>query len=218
MAIRARCLVLPLLLAAAVPAIAVAQSPRDSYEQEDRSPRAERGDRNDREEWGRRGDHAERGDRGDRGEWSRRGDRGERGDRQGRERPTTEMRERLLDGEVALVKATLRLTDAQLRLWSPVEAYIRSEAEARRSQRSERRWSREDDDRGSSRGERRRGRSAETTTTRDEGMRAYEAVYEPFYASLDVEQKKLADYLMGEDDEPRGRRWAMERQREPDRR
>ena len=55
-----------------------------------------------------------------------------------RQRPSPEARARLLDGRMAMVKETLKLSDAQLKLWAPVEQQIRANAAEREKRREER--------------------------------------------------------------------------------
>ena len=45
---------------------------------------------------------------------------------------------RLQDGRMAMIKETLKLNDAQLKLWGPVEAQMRAAATARQQARAER--------------------------------------------------------------------------------
>ena len=60
-----------------------------------------------------------------------------------RPRLSPEARARLLDGRMAMIKETLKLNEAQLRLWGPVEQRIREDHAAREQRRAERRQRRE---------------------------------------------------------------------------
>jgi LTXXQ motif family protein len=62
-----------------------------------------------------------------------------------RERPrlSPEARAKLVDGRMAMIKETLKLNDAQLKLWQPVEAQMRARSAAREQRWAERRQARE---------------------------------------------------------------------------
>ena len=55
------------------------------------------------------------------------------------EGPSPEVRARLQDGRMAMIKEALKLNEAQLKLWAPVEAQLRASFAARQRARTERR-------------------------------------------------------------------------------
>jgi hypothetical protein len=139
-----------------------------------------------------------------------------------RERPerprlSEDARKRLMEGRqegrIAEIKQALKLDEAQLKLWAPVEQQIRAGFAARHKAREA--WA-----------ERRRDRAAERPplpdrldamsqrlTERAQRMQAFAAAFRPFYAALSDEQKAVAGIVMrdaiGRGHGP-GRRWAME--------
>ena len=138
---------------------------------------------------------------------------------------SAEARARLLDGRIAMAKTALKLTDAQLPLWAPVEAQIRASYADRQKRREERRARREERrEKREARSERapladrfdraseRMTRRAERMAKRAEEMKALAAVFKPFYASLNDEQKAVAGVVLrqmrGDRWRGRGHRWA----------
>jgi hypothetical protein len=141
-------------------------------------------------------------------------------ERQGRgERMSPEVRARLRDGRIAMIKESLRLDEAQLKLWTPVEQQLRASHAAREQARQERRQRR---------AERREGASTATPsladrlerrsrrmTERAQRMAAFSSAFKPFYESLNGEQKQVAVLVMRELGAGRrgyGHRWAMHRE------
>ncbi len=127
---------------------------------------------------------------------------------------SADARARLLDGRFAMAKTALKLTDAQLQLWAPVEQHMRASVAEREKRRQERREMRQS---GATPPPRlslseRFDRRAERMTRRAERMKAFAAVFKPFYASLDDQQKAVAAVVLrrvhriGLRD--RGHRWA----------
>lgn len=107
-----------------------------------------------------------------------------------------ELRARLHDGRLAMIRESLKLNDAQLKLWSPVEAQLRASFDARQKARAERREARE---RGP--GERpsladRLDRMSQRMTDRAERAKALATAFRPFYASLSDDQKAVAGVVM----------------------
>jgi LTXXQ motif family protein len=116
---------------------------------------------------------------------------------------------RLQDGRFAMIKESLKLNDAQLKLWSPVEAQMRAAAAARAQRREERIKQREQGlatpppslpDRLEL--------ASKRVAERAERMKAFAEAFKPFYASLSEEQKATADVLLRRMHGGRGR-WAM---------
>jgi len=116
---------------------------------------------------------------------------------------------RLQDGRFAMIKESLKLNDAQLKLWSPVEAQMRAAAAARAQRREERVKQREQGlatpppsltDRLEL--------ASKRFAARAERMQAFAEAFKPFYASLSEEQKATADVLLRHMRGGRGH-WAM---------
>ena len=125
-------------------------------------------------------------------------------------RLSPEAMQRLQDGRMAMIKETLKLNDAQLKLWAPVEANLRASAVERRQVREERRQSRRDGAQAPSLPDR-LDRAAAAMTKRGEQMKAFADVFKPFYAALGDEQKALAGVVLREARgglRDHGRRWA----------
>lgn len=144
--------------------------------------------------------------------------------------PSPEVMARMQDGRIAMIKAALKLNDAQAKLWAPVEEQMRAGFAARQSAFEERRKTFEE-----RRAAREQGKQpndavpnmaenfsklSERMTQRAERMKAFAAAYKPFYESLTEEQKQVAGLLMrrfagepgfGPGHGMRGhRRWAMD--------
>jgi hypothetical protein len=132
-------------------------------------------------------------------------------------RLSAEARARILDGKLAMVKASLKLNEDQLKLWAPVEDYIRASRADRQKAWQERRQARA----SGNTAERsqlslpdRLDRASERLTKRAERMKAFAAVFRPFYSALDNEQKAVAGVVLrqvgGDGLRMRGHRWAMQ--------
>lgn len=140
---------------------------------------------------------------------------------QTRERPerprlSEDARKRLMEGRqegrIAEIKQALKLDEAQLKLWAPVEREIRAGFAAR--QKALETWAA----RRRERAERpslpeRLDAMSQRLTERAQRMQAFAAAFKPFYASLSDEQKAVAGIVLrdafGRGHGP-GRRWAME--------
>jgi hypothetical protein len=133
-----------------------------------------------------------------------------------RQRLSPESRAKLLDGRFAMIKETLKLDAAQLKLWEPVEAKLRAQSAARQERWSERRQERQARRQGADQRPSlpdRLDRASEAMARRAADMKAFADVFRPFYASLSDEQKALSRIVLREG---RGRghghhRWAMHR-------
>ncbi len=129
--------------------------------------------------------------------------------------PSAETLTRLQDGRIAMIKGALRLNDAQLKLWAPVEAQLRASFTARQEARVERRERRQQgatDQRPSLPD--RLDRASERMVKRAERMKAYAEVIRPFYASLTDDQKAVAGVVLRQSagfGRFRSHRWAMQR-------
>jgi hypothetical protein len=107
----------------------------------------------------------------------------------------TEVQARLFDGRMAMIKGALRLDEAQLKLWAPVEARLRAGFTARQQARAEREEApRQEGERPSiaERLERRSKRLGE----RAERAKALAEAFRPFYASLSDEQMAVARIVL----------------------
>lgn len=116
--------------------------------------------------------------------------------------------ERIQDGKLAAAKTTLRLDDAQTKLWVPVEEQIRAQYKKRAEDRAE--WQKKREERRAAReanegpgGKGERGNMAERFekmsqrfTERAEQMKAFSTAFSPFYASLNDEQKAVLGPVM----------------------
>ena len=107
-----------------------------------------------------------------------------------------ELRARLHDGRLAMIRESLKLNEPQLKLWEPVEAQLRASFHARQKLRADWRAARE---RGP--GVRpsladRLDRMSQGLTERAERAKALATAFRPFYASLTDDQKEVADVLM----------------------
>jgi hypothetical protein len=126
-----------------------------------------------------------------------------------------ESRQRLIDGRFAMMKETLKLNDAQLKLWAPVEAHMRAAAEERRKMREERQEARSQArEQNSARPSlpERLDRASERMAKRASDMKAFAEVFKPFYESLNDEQKAVAGIVLRQSMPHRhhfGHRWAQ---------
>jgi hypothetical protein len=142
-------------------------------------------------------------------------------------RPSADMFARLQDGRIAMAKAALRLDDAQLKLWAPVEQHLRTSfaerqkaREARMKLRDERRQARQEGKQDQAKDRpsltERLDRASQRMAQRAERMKAFSAVFKPFYESLSEEQKAVAGVVLREMRGGHGgmgfRRWAMNRE------
>ena len=146
------------------------------------------------------------------------------GERMRREhRPSAETMQRMEDGRFAMIKGALKMTDAQDKLWQPVEAVIRAQHAQRNKAMMERAAGRDKDAKdndgkatGGKDGPRptladRMERDSARMTERAEQAKTYSAAFRPFYDSLTEEQKAVAGPLLaGLTGEQRGHghRWA----------
>ena len=118
--------------------------------------------------------------------------------------PSPEVRARLQDGRMAMIKEALKLNEAQLKLWAPVEAQLRASFAARQRTRAERRERlRERAERPSfaDRADRpslpdRLDRKSQRMTERAERAKALAEAFRPFHASLSDEQKAVAGLVL----------------------
>jgi hypothetical protein len=125
-----------------------------------------------------------------------------------------EARARLQEGRFAMIKETLKLNDAQRKLWEPVEAQLRASAAERQKLREERQAARQQN-RAQPALPERLDRASERMAKRAARMKAFAEVFKPFYESLDDEQKAVAGIVLrqarGGGHGGHGHRWAMQR-------
>ncbi|HEX2337046.1 MAG TPA: Spy/CpxP family protein refolding chaperone [Hyphomicrobiaceae bacterium] len=130
---------------------------------------------------------------------------------------SAQSRARLQDGRFAMIRETLKLNDAQRKLWEPVEAHMRSTFAERQQVREERRQARrqgqEQNTAAAPSLPERLDRASERMAKRAAQMKAFAEVFKPFYDALDEEQKALAGIVLRQAHAGRGhgRRWAMQR-------
>jgi Spy/CpxP family protein refolding chaperone len=134
--------------------------------------------------------------------------------RSGPARPSADALARLEDGRIAMMKATLKLNDAQQKLWAPVEAELRASFAARQQMRSERRQMVRQGAAAPLSLPERLDRVSQRMAQRAERMKAFAEAFKPFYASLSEEQKAVAGIVLRTAHGERGwrgygRRWAM---------
>jgi hypothetical protein len=115
---------------------------------------------------------------------------------------------RLQDGRIAMMKEALKLNEAQLKLWAPVEQQLRAGFAARQQARQEREQRREQGAAPSALPDR-LDRATERMQKRVQEMQAFNAAFKPFYQSLNEEQKAVAGIVLrGAVGGGRGPRWA----------
>jgi hypothetical protein len=122
---------------------------------------------------------------------------------------------RLQDGRMAMIRESLKLNEAQLKLWAPVEAQMRASFDARQQARSERRERRQQ----GAKTERpslpdRLDRASQRMAERAERMKSFAEAIRPFYASLTDDQKAVAGVVLRQGTgfgRRHGHRWTMHR-------
>ena len=131
--------------------------------------------------------------------------------------PSPEALARLQDGHIAMIKEALKLNEAQLKLWAPVEKQLRASFAARQQARAERQQRREQGAERLSLPDR-LDRASQRMAQRAERMKAFAEAFRPFYASLIEDQKAVAGVVLRlarGDRGFRGRGWRWSMQRAP---
>jgi hypothetical protein len=127
---------------------------------------------------------------------------------------SADVRAKLLDGRIAMIKTALALTDAQMKLWAPVEEQIRARAAERQKAMAERRQAREARAGGTALPDR-IDRASEALAKRAAQAKAFSDAFKPLYTTLSDEQKVVAGLVLrearGDRGPHRGHRWAMHR-------
>ena len=129
--------------------------------------------------------------------------------------PSADALARLQDGRMAMIKESLKLNEAQLKLWAPVEAQMRASFTARQQARSEHRERRQQ----GTKAERpalpdRLDRASKRMAERAERMKSFAEAIRPFYAALTDDQKAVAGVVLRQGAGFGGRhghRWTMHR-------
>jgi len=126
--------------------------------------------------------------------------------------PSADALARLQDGRMAMIRESLKLNEAQLKLWAPVEAQMRASVTARQQARTERRERRQQ----GAKTERpslpdRLDRASQRMAERAERMKSFAEAIRPFYAALTDDQKAVAGVVLrqGGGFGGQGRRWTM---------
>jgi LTXXQ motif family protein len=130
--------------------------------------------------------------------------------------PSPDALARLQDGRMAMIRESLKLNEAQLKLWAPVEAQMRASFDTRQKARAERRERRQQGAKaeGPSLPDR-LDRASQRMAERAERMKSLAEAMRPFYASLTDDQKAVAGVVLRQGKGFRGRhghRWTMHRE------
>lgn len=118
---------------------------------------------------------------------------------QAQDRPeirSPELRARLHDGRLAMIKESLKLNESQLKLWEPVEAQLRASFEARQKARAEWRAARDREPGARPSLADRLDRMSQRLTERADRAKALASAFRPFYASLSDDQKTVAGVVL----------------------
>jgi hypothetical protein len=131
-----------------------------------------------------------------------------------REPPSPETMQRLQEGRLAMAVTALKMNDAQLKLWAPVEAQIKVTQAARLKQMVARFEQRKAGAAAQPRPELpdQLEKMSANMLERAERTKAFVGVFKPFYATLTDEQKKVVGPVLAELQGGRrghGHRWAM---------
>lgn len=128
--------------------------------------------------------------------------------------PSPEVVTRLQDGRVAMIKEALKLDEAQLKLWPPVEEQIRASHAERLKLRAERRERRQERKTEHPSQPDKLDRFSQRMMQRAERMKAYAEALRPLYSTLTEDQKAVAAVVLRpRPSHFRGHRWSMHRQR-----
>ena len=121
-----------------------------------------------------------------------------------RHRPSADAMQRMEDGRFAMIKGALKLTDAQQKLWQPVEDHVRARHAAQMKAMQERDAMRDDVKPDAKRDEKtaqasladRLDRQSKRAAAEADQLKSLTAVFRPFFDSLSEEQKVVAGPLM----------------------
>jgi hypothetical protein len=131
-----------------------------------------------------------------------------------REPPSPETMQRMQEGRLAMAVTALKMNEAQLKLWAPVEANIKTSQAARMKEMVARFEQRKAGAAAQPRPELpdQLEKMSANMLERAERTKAFVAVFKPFYATLTDEQKKVVGPVLAELQGGRrghGNRWAM---------
>jgi hypothetical protein len=112
-----------------------------------------------------------------------------------RDRPSADTVARLQEGRIAMAKAALKLSDAQLKLWAPLEEQMRASIAERTKARQEREQARQQGAAPKDLAERLE-QASQRMTQRSERMKTFAAAFKNLYATLTDEQKPLAGLVL----------------------
>lgn len=144
--------------------------------------------------------------------------------RGGWQRMSPETRARLDEGKLAMAKTALKLTADQEKLWTPVEAQVRTffkdrdakmaERMKMRAERKAQKDAKDTTDKTRPDMSERFEKMSQNMTERAERMKAFSGTFKPFYASLSDEQKEVLrplvrDLMPGMGGRGHGKRWAQ---------
>ena len=117
-----------------------------------------------------------------------------------RERHSPETMQRLQDGRIAMITGALKMTEAQQKLWAPVEAQMRARQAARAKAMQEWAEMRAQADKNAARPPLpdRLDRMSAQLAQRAEQAKAFATIFRPFYESLTEEQKAVVGPLMAQ--------------------
>jgi LTXXQ motif family protein len=132
-----------------------------------------------------------------------------------------ETRARLDEGRLAMVRAALKLTPDQEKLWTPIEAQVRATFKDREAKQAEHKAMREEMEKLRAEGKRpdmaeRLDKMSQRMSERAEKLKTFSGAFKPFYAALSDEQKDVLRPLahdlmpgMGGHRGHGGHRWAF---------
>ena len=117
-----------------------------------------------------------------------------------RDRHSPETMQRMQEGRIAMVTTALKMTDAQQKLWAPVEVQMRARQAERVKSMQERAEMRAKADKNAARPSLpdRLDRMSAQLAKRAEQSKAFATTFRPFYESLTEEQKAVVGPLMAE--------------------
>lgn len=109
---------------------------------------------------------------------------------------SAETRARLDEGKLAMVKAALKLTPDQEKLWTPIEVQVRAAFKDREAKQAEHKAMREDMEKLRAEGKRpdmaeRLDKMSQRMSERAEKLKTFSGAFKPFYAALSDEQKDV---------------------------
>ncbi len=131
-----------------------------------------------------------------------------------RGRPSPETIQRMQDGKFAMAMTALKLNEAQMKLWAPVEAHIRATQTERLAAMQKRTADRQTTAPRAALPDL-LDQASDRMTKRADRAKSFAVAFKPFYASLTEEQKGVIGPVLAEfrGKHMRGHRWANHRER-----